>query len=71
MIMGKKKLDRIEDLKRNEELLYECLDYLTELWSINRNKREMRECFEMLSFTDEDIKRLGICFDEDNGDEQR
>lgn len=59
MILGKEELDRIDELKRNEELLYNCINYLQELWRID-NKEEIEKHFEYLGFTKEDIKRLEI-----------
>lgn len=59
MILGSEEIKRIEELKRNEELLYKCVDYLIELWKIN-DKDMIEKGFETIGFTKEDIKRLEI-----------
>lgn len=59
MILGSEEMKRIEELKRNEELLYKCVDYLIELWKIN-DKDMIEKGFETIGFTKEDIKRLEI-----------
>ncbi len=63
MTMDKATLDRIEELQRNETLLYNCVEYLIDLWSINADINEMKENLKNIGFTDEDIKRLEIIFD--------
>jgi hypothetical protein len=57
--MNIKNIERIEELKRNEELLYKCIEYLVELWRIN-DKDMIERGFEKIGFTKEDIKRLEI-----------
>lgn len=59
MILGSEEMKRIEELKRNEELLYNCINYLQELWRIE-DKELKEKHFEYLGFTKEDIKRLEI-----------
>ena len=59
MMFNKDTLDRIEELQRNEELLYNCINYLEELWRIN-DKEEKEKHFKYLGFTKEDIERLEI-----------
>ena len=58
MIIGKEELERIEELKRNEELLYACIDYLQQLWEIGHN--DIKANFNNIGFTNEDIERLEI-----------
>jgi hypothetical protein len=55
-------IERIEELKRNEYLLYKVLEYLLALWSIDYTEEEQKEKFKRLGFTEEDIKRLEIYF---------
>lgn len=59
MILDSDKMKRIEELQRNEELLYNCINYLEELWRIN-DKEEKENHFKYLGFTKEDIERLEI-----------
>lgn len=49
--------------KRNEDLLYACIEYLVELWGVNETHQEMIEHFKKIGFTDEDIKRLELDLD--------
>jgi len=55
-----KKLEIIEELKHNENLLYKCIEYLINLWDISETSEEILEHFKGIGFTDEDIERLGI-----------
>jgi hypothetical protein len=64
MIMGKEELERIEELKRNEELLYNCINYLDNLWSIG-DATKVEQSFKNIGFTQEDLKRLEIVNYED------
>lgn len=59
MIIGKEELDRIEELKHREVLLYNIVEYLIELWSINE-KDELINKFRTLGFTKDDIKEFEI-----------
>ena len=49
--------ERIEELKHHEELLFNCIDYLIELWSIN-DKENVINNLKNLNFTKEDIKLI-------------
>lgn len=61
MTMDKQTLDRIEELQRNETLLYACVEYLVDLWGMNETEEEIAEHFKnTLGFTKEDLKRLEI-----------
>ena len=59
MILGKEELNRIEELKHHEKLLYSLIDYLWEIWN-NTSTDEIRTIFKRLGFTDEDLEVLGI-----------
>lgn len=58
MILGSEEMKRIEELQRNEELLYACIDYLQQLWEIGHN--DIKENFNNIGFSEEDIKRLEV-----------
>lgn len=62
MVLGSEEMKRIEELKRNEELLYNCINYLSTLWEIGDPTR-VEEGFKNLGFTEEDLKRLEISSD--------
>lgn len=64
MIMGKKELDRIEELQHREVLLGNCIDYLIELWGINEKDKIVAKFKDILGFTDEDIEFFYIKGDE-------
>jgi hypothetical protein len=57
-MFNKETLDRIDELKRNEELLYNCIDYLQQLWGIEH--KNTQRCFKDIGFREEDIERLEI-----------
>lgn len=58
--MSSEELKRVEELKHNEELLYNCIDYLIELWGINEKEEIIDKFKNILSFTDEDIRKFEI-----------
>lgn len=58
MILGSEEIKRIDELIRNEELLYACIGYLQQLWEIGHN--DIKENFNNIGFSEEDIKRLEI-----------
>lgn len=60
MVMSKEELERIEELKQNEDLFYKTINYLIELWDINETSEEIIEHFKQIGFKDEDLERLGI-----------
>ena len=39
MIIGIEETKRVEELKHNEELLYNTIEYLVELWGINEKEK--------------------------------
>lgn len=47
-------LDRIEQLKHEEELLGNVINYLWEIWG-NKDLDEIAKGFERLGFTEEDL----------------
>lgn len=51
------KLERIEELKHNEELLYNCINYLWEIWN-NEDADTILKSFKKLGFTDKDFNRI-------------
>ena len=55
-----RELERIEQLKHHEELLYNCIEYLLDLWDINETNDEMKEHFKKLNFKEEDIESLVV-----------
>lgn len=63
--MNSETLKRIEELKHHEELLYNVLEYLTELWGINKTQKEiMQDLKNIMKFTNEDLEYFGIMGDE-------
>ena len=54
MINNKELLDRIEELKHNEELLKNCIGYLWEIWN-NEDTDTILKSFKRLGFTDKDL----------------
>lgn len=48
-------LERIEELKHNENLMYNLADYLHDLWSVNASEEEICNNFKNLGFTPRDI----------------
>ena len=58
MILGSEEMKRIAELQRNEELLYNCIDYLEQLWVVNATNIE--QLFKNIGFKEEDLKRLEI-----------
>lgn len=58
--MTKEQLDRVEELKQNELVLYNIIDYLVDLWGINETNEEILKHFNTIGISDEDIERLNI-----------
>lgn len=56
-------LDRIEELKHNEQLLYNCIEYLINLWQINGDNEEIKNNFKNIGFTEEDLKQIDFMFE--------
>jgi hypothetical protein len=59
MINNKELLDRIEELKHNEELLKNCISYLWEIWN-NEDLDTILHNFKRLGFTDKDLDYWNI-----------
>lgn len=55
MIIGKEELERIEELKHQEELLGNCISYLWEIWN-NIDLDTIEQGFRRLGFTDKDLE---------------
>lgn len=63
--MNNETLKRIEELKHHEELLCNVLEYLAELWGINRTQKEIiADLKNIMKFTNEDLEYFGIMGDE-------
>lgn len=62
MIFGEKEMQRVEQLKHNEEILFKVLGYLTEMFAKNNigYYEEIEIYKNKLGLNDEDLEYLGI-----------